>query len=162
MKRPEVLASLRAVLEKNIAAIEQLHIEALTLVGDWEKQSKTFTGRAGLGFVLHNIYNALEGCFDQISRTCENHVVDNTKWHSELLGKMFLDISGVRPKIFSASLREFLEELRGFRHVFRHSYEYQLNPVKLKALADSWIASNGQILSELSCFVDRMQEELRG
>ena len=42
-----------------------------------------------LGYSMHNIYNALENCFKQISLSFENHVRDNTRWHRELLDRCF-------------------------------------------------------------------------
>ena len=51
---------------------------------------------AAASYCLHNIYNALKNTFEQISRTFENHIVDLTQWHKELLEKMF----HIRPSHF--------------------------------------------------------------
>ena len=76
-----------------------------------------FRDIAAAGYVLHNIYGALENIFEQISRTFENHVTDPTQWHRELLTKMFLEIPKIRAAVLPADLRGFLNDLRGFRHV---------------------------------------------
>src|ERR1044072_5752605 len=66
-----------------------------------------------LGYSLHNIYNALENCFVQISLSFENHVRDRSRWHRELLKKMFLDITPLRPAVLPEQLRALLGELLG-------------------------------------------------
>ena len=82
-----------------------------------------------IGYSLHNIYNALENCFEQISMSFENHVRDRTRWHRELLEKMFLD---------------------RFRHLFRHAYEFKLNQTKTIALWKRWSAENASVKQSLT------------
>ena len=62
-----------------------------------------------LGYSMHNIYNALENCFTQISLSFENHVRDHTRWHRELLDKMFLDIKSLRPPYCQKRCAQYLE-----------------------------------------------------
>lgn len=109
-------------------------------------------------YYLHNIYNALENSFDQISRTFENHVKDLSRWHQELLAKMFLDISPLRPAVLPPPLRPFLDELRGFRHVFRHGYDYGLDPAKVAALRARWVSEGDGVTQALCTFADRLEQ----
>ncbi len=109
-------------------------------------------------YYLHNIYNAIENSFDQISRTFENHVKDLSRWHQELLAKMFLDISPLRPAVLPAALKPFLDELRGFRHVFRHSYDYGLDPAKVATLRQRWLSDGGGVIQALRDFADGLGE----
>ena len=108
-------------------------------------------------YYLHNIYNALENSFDQISRTFENHIKDLSRWHQELLAKMFLDISPLRPAVLPAALKPFLDELRGFRHVFRHSYDYGLDPAKVAAVRVRWLAEGAGVTHALRGFADQLE-----
>ena len=61
-----------------------------------------------LGYLLHNLYNALEDLFQEVARTVENRVEDPGRFHRELLKRMALEIHGVRPalQIGRASCRE--------------------------------------------------------
>lgn len=86
-------------------------------------------GLAAAAYCLHNIYNAIENSCEQISRTFENHIVDPAQWHRELLEKMFLELPGWRPRLFPEELRSVLNDLSGFRHLFRHTYDFQLDAV---------------------------------
>lgn len=58
----------------------------------------------------------------------------NCGWHAELISRLAIRIEGVRPAPFPAELRQPLRELRGFRHVFTHAYDLELDPDKLKLL----------------------------
>ena len=83
---------------------------------------------------------------------------DLSRWHQELLAKMFLDISPLRPAVLPATLKPFLDELRGFRHVFRHSYDYGLDPAKVAALRDRWLAEGDAVTQALRSFADQLEE----
>jgi len=108
-------------------------------------------------YYLHNIYNAFGNSFDQISRTFENHVKDLSRWQQELLAKMFLDISPLRPAVLPAALKPFLDELRGFRHVVRHSYDYGLDPCTVAALCDRWLSTGARVTQALRGFADQLE-----
>jgi len=116
----------------------------------------TFRDWAAVGYLLHNLYNALENSFEQISRTFENHVVDASRWHSELLDKMSLAIPTVRPAVLPDTLRPILHDLRGFRHIFRHSYDLNLDPVRLARLTQDWNLAKRDLLASLQAFSDSL------
>ena len=126
------LASLGAVITEDLAAIERLNVELSQLIASLAAPEPEFRDMAVVAYVLHNVYCALESGFEQISRTFENHITDPAQGHRELLAKMFLEIPAVRPAVLPADLRGFLNDLRGFRHLFRHSYDFQLDPEKFR------------------------------
>jgi hypothetical protein len=143
-------ATLSAVIENDIRAIESM-TRRLGEIAD-SMNPESFTELAGAAYLLHNIYNALENTFEQISRSFENHVKDVSKWHKELLGKMFLDIPGIRPAVFPQELRSILNELRGFRHIFRHSYDFEIDPRKLQIVIEDFSAKQEKLVMALSAF----------
>ena len=51
---------------------------------------------------------------------------------------MFLEIPKIRPAVLPADLRGFLNDLRGFRHAFRHTYEFELDVEKVALLVRNW------------------------
>jgi hypothetical protein len=148
------LASLGAVITEDVAAIERLNVELSQLIASLAAPKPAFRDMVAVAYLLHNIYCALENAFEQISRTFENHVTDPAQWHRELLAKMFLEIPTVRPAVLPADLRGFLNDLRGFRHVFRHSYDFQLDPEKLSRLVRDWTAARPELLAALTRFRD--------
>jgi len=144
---PAARASLGAVIERDLAAITGIEaaLQELPLEADYGQ-------RAGVAYGLHNLYCALENSFDQISRSFENHVVDREQWHRELMLKMFLEIQGVRPSVLPNGVRPLLNELRSFRHVFRHSYDFQLDPARLNTLVAAWQGGGPAVLEALRRF----------
>ena len=111
-----------------------------------------------LGYSMHNIYNALENCFTQISLSFENHVRDHTRWHRELLDKMFLDIKSLRPAVLPEQVRSVLGDLLGFRHKFRHAYEFKLDQAKTVALWSRWSFENASVKQALTLFADELEQ----
>ena len=111
-----------------------------------------------LGYSMHNIYNALENCFTQISLSFENHVRDHTRWHRELLDKMFLDIKSLRPAVLPEQVRSVLGDLLGFRHKFRHAYEFKLDQAKTVALWSRWSLENASVKQALTLFADELEQ----
>lgn len=69
---------------------------------------------------------------------------------------MGVSIEGVRGAVLQESTLRVLDELRGFRHVVRHAYEYDLNVERVKALA----AQLPQLLTLLNRDLDRFVTEL--
>ena len=90
-------ATLAAVIRNNADAIESMGNRLDSIHQTLNIHS--FNELAAAAYLLHNIYNALENFFEQISRSFENHVKDLAQWHKELLGKMFLEIPGIRPAV---------------------------------------------------------------
>lgn len=105
-----------------------------------------------LGFALHNLYNAIENSFTQISLTFENHVKDRTRWHRELLEKMLLDMPPVRPRVLPAASHALLSDLLGFRHLFRHAYDFTLDEGKALDLWRRWQQEGPAVKDSLRAF----------
>jgi uncharacterized tellurite resistance protein B-like protein len=90
-------------------------------------------------YLLHSLYGAVEELLKQVASTFENQVEEAAQYHAELLRRMTLDIPGFRPAFLSADSYRGLQELRRFRHVFRHAYDFQLDPTRVAALLSTAI-----------------------
>ena len=82
---------------------------------------------------LHSLYTAFENIFRNIAAAFENHL-DQETWHRDLLQRMRLDLTPVRPAIIDAEAFEKLDEMRRFRHVFRTMYGLNLDPLRLQVV----------------------------
>ena len=87
----------------------------------------------------------------------ENHVRDHTRWHRELLDKMFLDIKSLRPAVFQKRSAQCLEILLGFRHKFRHAYEFKLDKTKTVALWSRWSLDNVSVKQALNLLANQLK-----
>lgn len=113
-----------------------------------------------LGYLLHNLYCALEDLFSEIAKIFENQIEDPSKYHKELLKRVSIEIPKIRPKVISKESFKILDELRGFRHVFRHSYSYELDPQKVKLLRNKVLNNWEKILKDLENFKNFLKSHL--
>lgn len=119
---------LKAEIEAQVKEIDKIYEE----IKDREKGAKRNKARLeSLGYKLHNLYCAFEDLFKIVARHFENQIRDISKYHKELLHRMSLSIDGVRPALISDESYRALDELRAFRHFFRHAYSYELNYEKI-------------------------------
>lgn len=90
---------------------------------------------AALGFTIHNIYGVIEGYCLRIAKFFENNL-DPDSWRKDLLKRMTLSIENLRPALFDRETWLRVDELRAFRHAFRHLYARPIDPVRVGALQD--------------------------
>ena len=113
-------------LEKEFQAVyERLHQD--------ENQIPAYD-RGAIGYMLHCFYNGCENIFRSIARFFENEVEPQT-WHRNLLKRMKYEVEGYRPHVIDDTLFKLLDDFRGFRHKFRHSYSYELDWEKERLVA---------------------------
>ena len=84
------------------------------------------------------------------------HVVSRDRWHHELLEKMFLDLSSLRPAVLPGEAKSLLRDLLGLRHLFRHACEYTLDQHKVIVLSRQWLAQSGLVFSAVRSFCDQL------
>ncbi len=114
-----------------------------------------------LAYQFHNLYGALEDFFQEVAKTFENRVEDPSRCHRELLKRMAMEIPGIRPEVLSPASHVLLNELRGFRHVFRHAYDYELSPDKLRALKGKILGEWDLVSQDLQIFQAFLQDKLK-
>jgi uncharacterized protein YutE (UPF0331/DUF86 family) len=124
-----------------------------------EKKSAVFKKRPieregveSTGFWLHNLYCAFEDLFKIVADFWENNLAVDGEYHIHLLKRMLLRINDVRPPLISQGSFRLLNELRGFRHVFRHAYSYGLDEDRVQALLRKIIDSKDVVIKDLNTF----------
>ena len=108
-----------------------------------------------LAYQLHNLYGACEQLFELIARAFENQI-DGARYHVDLLRRMKSEIAGVRPALLTEELAAALNELRGFRHFFRHAYHADLDAERVTALADKELGLQGALRAAVDRFLARL------
>jgi hypothetical protein len=71
---------------------------------------------------------------------------------------MFLEMPELRPAILSEDCRSILHELRGFRHVFRHSYGIEFDKDKIHQLVKRWLSGSQVVLNDLRGFQKKIEK----
>ena len=129
----ERIAILKAELEAQAGEIEKIYARL-----DEHSKKKGKAAAESIGYQLHNLYCAFEDLFEIVARTFENNIHDKGRYHLELLKRMTIAIQDVRPSLLSEEVFVLLDNLRSFRHFFRHAYSYDLDERKVRiVLADS-------------------------
>ncbi|GAW93081.1 hypothetical protein [Calderihabitans maritimus] len=102
---------------------------------------------------LHSIYTGLERVFELIANTIDQSRPEGQNWHQELLRQMTVEIPLVRPQVISVETRNNLDDYRGFRHVVRNVYTFNLNSGKIKHLVNNLPKVFSQVKNEINVFI---------
>jgi hypothetical protein len=112
-----------------------------------------------LAYKLHNLYCAYEDLLKIVAKFFDNQIEDTSQYHIEILKRMMIDIKGIRPNLISKEAYKYLDELRGFRHIFRHAYAYELDVERIKMLGGKSLKLKSIFQDCLNSFKKRLQEE---
>jgi len=118
----------------------------------FEKESPSKEMIESAGYWMHNLYCAFEDLFKLVSAYWENNLSENGEFHVNLLKRMIINIRGIRPALLSKESFEYMNELRGFRHVFRHAYTYGLDDERVAYLLRKTIDKKETIFQDLHKF----------
>lgn len=84
-----------------------------------------------VAYRLHNIYCGCENIFRNIASAFENSIEADSGWHAQLVRRMTLDLSPLRPAVIDDEAAACLDEMRRFRHLFRSAYGIDFDPQRL-------------------------------
>jgi hypothetical protein len=124
-----------------------------------EKLSDHFITRA-VGSVLHDFYTSVENMFKTIARYVDKSMPEGSEWHMDILQQMALDIDGIRGRVISIETRDLLNEFRGFRHVFRNIYGFNLVCERIERLLDIFPETVNMLKFDIKSFIEAMNEAL--
>ncbi len=148
-----------AVLEAGLRA----RVRDISCIGGRiEERLGTFVHSAegvdSMGYQLHNLYGAFEQLFEEVARFFENQI-DEARYHADMIRRMQLEIQGIRPALLSAETASDLDELRRFRHLFRHAYTADLDPDKVADLAAKAVGIQRDFARDFEQFLTLLRPE---
>ncbi len=94
-----------------------LHKHEIKLLG------KGNASAALLADIFVSFYTCCETIFMRITQFFENSL-DKKQWHKDLLNRMTLEISGVRPSVLRNETSLVLDDFLRFRHFKRYYFEF--------------------------------------
>jgi len=119
---------------------------------------------AAAAFQINRIDDILEKAFERLCETFENHLEKNGRYHDTLIERVTLDLKGIRPAFLPPDAVRDIRELKGFRHLFRHAYDLDLDPVRIEVAAENasrCVARfNGWSKAFLATVRDRYRDDL--
>lgn len=163
MRTPESLRTLKAELLSDLDTLGKISTTLQEYLPRWRTSVPTSIEMGGMAYQVHNAYTTSENMFLRIARMFENEV-DPAKWHVDLLHRMSLTIEKIRPAVLTdPRFIQDLDELRRFRHLFRHAYSVELQWTKISPLVElaTGLADRmGRTMPPFLDFLDRLAEAL--
>ena len=111
-----------------------------------------------IAYHLHNLYNAFENVFQNIAAVFEKSLDDVGRWHAQLLERMRLDVMPLRPAVIDDEAYDVLDELRRFRHLFRHAYGVDLDPMRLELVLRKALALGDIYAAQMARFAGFLRD----
>ncbi len=106
---------------------------------------------------LHSFYAGVERLLELIADQVDQVKPSGAMWHRELLQQMTAEIPTVRPAVLSLEARNALDRYRGFRHVVRNVYTFNLDAEQIALLVEQLPATHQQVKTELEHFASFLE-----
>ncbi|ACX51653.1 hypothetical protein Adeg_0503 [Ammonifex degensii KC4] len=121
----------------------------------WQKYQKfgDYGYLVETAFYLNQLYTGYERIFREVAEAFEN-AVNNQHWHRSLLERMRLNVEGLRPALISEETFRCLNELRAFRHFFRHAYDVDLEAEKVALVVKKTLRLKELWAADCQAFTD--------
>ena len=142
--------SVRADLETIDELYESLGTPALSAADSEET-------RIVIAYRLHSLYAAFANAFRNIAAAFENQLDDRAGWHRELLQRMKLDLTPIRPAVIDGEAYARLDEMLRFRHFFRTAYGVPLDPERLSLALHQALGLKPMYRKQLEGFLQFVQ-----
>lgn len=107
---------------------------------------------------LHGFYAGIERLFEVIADGVDQAKPSGPHWHQELLRQMAVEIPAVRPPVLSLETRDRLDRYRGFRHVVRNVYTFNLDAEQIEVLVRQLSPTMEQMSQELLAFAGFLEQ----
>ncbi len=113
----------------------------------------TQSGHDSAAHHVSRAYNIIEQMGLRVAKAFENNIDDERGWHTELLRRLSIRIDGVRPAFLTDDVRQPLQEMRAFRHVFTHAYDLTVDHRKLALILEYARVVQGRLPTLVSAFI---------
>jgi uncharacterized protein YutE (UPF0331/DUF86 family) len=93
------------------------------LVSEWGRTT-------AVASAVHNAYNGIEDVLLSLANDIDGYVPRGDSSHQDILDQMRVPLAELRPALLDEELYQVLAEVKGFRHLVRHRYGLDLDPVR--------------------------------
>ena len=154
MNDADALRTLAAEIDRDTGAVSRLCDDAREVL---ERFAAEQPGRLEVripGGLIHDYYTGVETALERVVEVINGSYPTGADSHQRLLSVMALDVEGLRPAVISEQSRAELDELRKFRHFFRHAYMAQIDWDLLRTHLKRIARHHETLMGELRSFVD--------
>jgi len=107
---------------------------------------------------LHGFYAGIERLLEIIAEGIDRTKPSGANWHRDLLHQLSAEIPSIRPAVLSSECRGLLDRYRGFRHVVRNVYTFNLDPEQIGLLIQHLRPTTDRVSRELLIFADFLEQ----
>jgi predicted nucleotidyltransferase len=111
-----------------------------------------------IGSLLHDFYSGVERIFERIAVRLDGDLPTGPSWHTYLLKRMTSPWAEVRPAAIDRALAIRLQDYLRFRHLFRHTYGFDLAWEKCRGLAEGMMETLEVLRTQLIAFLSSLRE----
>ncbi len=147
--------TLKSRLEDEMIALES-NVEKLMALLEQAETIPEIALTPALASYIADFYTGCERISERVAVTLDGGLPRGENWHQELLKQVAESGGDNRPPLWSGSLLLELDEYRKFRHLARHTYNIELKPERVLALA----RNVQQVLAKLKQAIALFQEWL--
>jgi len=105
-----------------------------------------------LAEIVSDYYTCLETAFVRISKFFENNV-DKSKWHSDLLEKMTIDVPGIRKALLSELTYAPLKDIMRFRHFKTYYFEMEYDKDRIDFIEKKFLQSFPLVVKSMKDYI---------
>jgi len=151
------LDTLKAHIRKHSTMLDELRTELQAAIEhDVPMIGRTPRAALLIAGLVENYYTCSETIFVRISRFFENNIPAE-HWHKELLSRMSLEYSGIRPKVICNQTEIHLSELMRFRHFRRYYFGTAYDWTRIDELAARLGILHPALMQEFSDFLSWLE-----
>ncbi len=139
-------------LDRLFAAVDQARVDSLASGSD-EMAVWAFAAW------LHHVYTGVESLLTRVAQVLDGYATRSDDWHRRLLVSMSEPLEDVRPAVLTERTFARLDELRRFRHLFRHAYGAELDRERVNDLVNQTMGMRPTLdeeLHRLEAFVEAL------
>ena len=107
-----------------------------------------------VAYQIHNLYCSIEDLLKLIANAFENRIGTSSEWHRVLLLRLSQPVEGIRPAFLSEDSFDLLNQLRSFRHMFRHAYGTDIKLRQLEPNIDMALQVSKLISEDIKQFLE--------
>jgi len=131
MKSPYLALSARII--KELQELEHVVERCLDIWGQSEASGDD-RYLDGVALNLHSFYTGLERILELVIAEVDQAMPTGPAWHQELLRQAATPIPLLRPALITDATRDALDRYRGFRHVVRNIYAFEIDREQIAPL----------------------------
>jgi predicted nucleotidyltransferase len=109
---------------------------------------------------LHDFYNGVERIFERIAVRLDNDLPAGPDGHTLLLQRMGQPFGSRRPAVIDRHLEVKLSEYLRFRHLFRHTYGYELEWNRVRELGAALPDILAALKTQLAAFLAALKPDV--